>query len=66
MIVFVTITNRTTPLCSKTSKVNGVTIPKDMNVMIAFQELHYSTEYWDKPDVFRPERYILIISFIGI
>ena len=53
------ISNRTPRLCTETCTINGLTIPKDASVTIFIQELHYSTEYWDEPDVFRPERYII-------
>ena len=53
------VSNRTTRHCAETCTINGLTIPKDATVTIFIQELHYSTEYWDEPDVFRPERYII-------
>jgi cytochrome P450 len=48
---------RTARYCSETCNINGVIIPEDMIVIVPIKSLHYSSEYWDEPDVFRPERF---------
>ena len=53
-----TVINRTDRICKETCTINGITFPKGINVKIVVQQLHYSTEYWDEPDIFRPERYV--------
>ena len=42
----------------KRCTINGIIFPIKVRTIIAIQQLHYSTEYWDEPDVFRPERYV--------
>ncbi|XP_071427227.1 cytochrome P450 3A29-like isoform X1 [Pithys albifrons albifrons] len=44
-------------VCKKTVDINGVTIPKDMVVIIPAFVLHRDPAYWPEPDEFRPERF---------
>ncbi|KAM7394531.1 hypothetical protein PAMP_021328 [Pampus punctatissimus] len=41
----------------ETVKINGVTIPKDMTVMIPIYALHRDPELWTEPENFKPERF---------
>ncbi|XP_015675017.1 cytochrome P450 3A9-like [Protobothrops mucrosquamatus] len=50
-------TGRLQRVCKKTIKLNGITIPKGMFIMIPPTILHYDPEYWPEPDQFRPERF---------
>lgn len=43
-------------VCKKTVEINGVTIPKDMVVMIPAYVMHRDPAYWPEPEEFRPER----------
>ena len=42
--------------------VNGIMIPKGLRVLIPIIVLHHSKEFWENPEVFRPERYMSHIS----
>ena len=42
--------------CQKTCTINGVTFLKGSDLLIPIYVLHHSSEYWDEPDQFRPER----------
>ena len=42
--------------CQKTCTINGVTFLKGSDLLIPIYALHRSSEYWDEPDQFRPER----------
>ena len=53
---YIYIPYRTRRYCTETCIINGVTIPKNSYVYIAIHPLHYSPEFWDKPEEFRPER----------
>ncbi|XP_058013528.1 cytochrome P450 3A9-like [Ahaetulla prasina] len=44
-------------MCKNTIKVNGITIPKGMGIVISPAILHYDPEYWPEPEQFRPERF---------
>ncbi|KAL7979274.1 hypothetical protein Chor_015298, partial [Crotalus horridus] len=57
-------TGRLQRVCKKTIKLNGITIPKGMFIMIPPTILHYDPEYWPEPDQFRPERYPLIFLWV--
>nr|XP_020671366.1 cytochrome P450 3A1-like [Pogona vitticeps] len=41
----------------KDVEINGVTIPKDMVVMISPYVLHRDPDVWPEPEEFRPERF---------
>nr|QQL94722.1 cytochrome P450 3a40 [Lateolabrax maculatus] len=41
----------------ETVKINGITIPKDMLVMIPIYALHRDPELWPEPEEFRPDRF---------
>uniref|UniRef100_A0A3Q3EKN4 unspecific monooxygenase n=1 Tax=Labrus bergylta TaxID=56723 RepID=A0A3Q3EKN4_9LABR len=38
-------------------KINGITIPKDMLVMVPVYALHHDPELWPEPKEFRPDRF---------
>ena len=42
--------------CSKTTVINGVTIPKDTNIVVPITVLHHSPLYWKDPEKFDPDR----------
>ncbi|XP_027569035.2 cytochrome P450 3A29-like [Pipra filicauda] len=44
-------------VCKQTVEISGVTIPKDVVVMIPAFVLHRDPQYWPDPDEFRPERF---------
>ncbi|XP_040891806.1 cytochrome P450 3A30-like [Toxotes jaculatrix] len=41
----------------ETVKINGITIPKDMTVMIPIFALHRDPELWPEPEEFKPDRF---------
>ncbi|XP_044203376.1 cytochrome P450 3A27-like [Thunnus albacares] len=41
----------------ETVKINGITIPKDITVMIPVFALHRDPELWTEPEEFKPERF---------
>ena len=43
--------------CVKTTVINGVTIPKGMNVALPIVYLHHCPRYWKDPEVFDPGRW---------
>lgn len=40
--------------------VNGLTIPKGAFLYISFISLHNSALYWDRPQVFDPDRWLTV------
>ncbi|XP_036968051.1 cytochrome P450 3A30-like isoform X1 [Acanthopagrus latus] len=44
-------------IAKQTVKVNGVTIPKNMLVMIPVYALHHDPELWPEPEEFKPDRF---------
>uniref|UniRef100_A0A7N6AYB3 unspecific monooxygenase n=1 Tax=Anabas testudineus TaxID=64144 RepID=A0A7N6AYB3_ANATE len=44
-------------LAKETVQINGITIPKDMTVMIPVYALHRDPELWPEPEVFKPDRF---------
>ena len=49
---------RTFRHASRDITVNGIMIPKGLRVLIPIIVLHHSKEFWENPEVFRPERYV--------
>uniref|UniRef100_A0A3B4UV85 unspecific monooxygenase n=1 Tax=Seriola dumerili TaxID=41447 RepID=A0A3B4UV85_SERDU len=41
----------------ETVKINGVTIPKNITVMIPVYALHHDPELWPEPEEFKPDRF---------
>ncbi|TKS68493.1 Cytochrome P450 3A27 [Collichthys lucidus] len=41
----------------ETVQVNGITIPKDMIVLVPIYALHHDPEIWPEPEEFKPERF---------
>uniref|UniRef100_A0A672IWX2 unspecific monooxygenase n=1 Tax=Salarias fasciatus TaxID=181472 RepID=A0A672IWX2_SALFA len=44
-------------VAKETVKINGVTVPKGMLVMVPVYALHRDPELWPEPEEFRPERF---------
>uniref|UniRef100_A0A671U231 unspecific monooxygenase n=2 Tax=Sparus aurata TaxID=8175 RepID=A0A671U231_SPAAU len=44
-------------IAKETVKINGVTIPKNMLVMIPVYALHHDPELWPEPEEFKPDRF---------
>ena len=49
-------THRQARVCRETTEVCGITIPKDMNIIVPLHYLHRIESIWGDPDIFRPER----------
>uniref|UniRef100_A0AAQ5YBF7 Cytochrome P450, family 3, subfamily A, polypeptide 65 n=1 Tax=Amphiprion ocellaris TaxID=80972 RepID=A0AAQ5YBF7_AMPOC len=48
---------RTERVTKETVKINGITIPKDMAVLIPIYALHRDPELWPEPEEFNPDRF---------
>ncbi|XP_071361482.1 cytochrome P450 3A40-like [Trachinotus anak] len=44
-------------IAKETVKINGITIPKDMAVVIPVYALHRDPELWPEPEEFKPDRF---------
>ncbi|KAM9769236.1 cytochrome P450 3A56-like [Menidia menidia] len=44
-------------VAKETVKINGITIPKGMAIMVPVYALHYDPELWPQPEEFKPERF---------
>ncbi|KAK1885801.1 Cytochrome P450 3A27 [Dissostichus eleginoides] len=44
-------------IAKETVKISGITIPKDMLVMVPVYALHRDPELWPEPEEFRPDRF---------
>lgn len=47
---------RTDRTCVRDTEVNGLKIPKDMQIAIPIWVLHHSDKLWEDPEKFDPER----------
>ncbi len=43
-------------MAKETVKINGITIPKGMLVMVPVYALHRDPELWPEPEEFKPDR----------
>ncbi|KAF3852395.1 hypothetical protein F7725_005750 [Dissostichus mawsoni] len=50
-------TGRLERIAKETVKISGITIPKDMLVMVPVYALHRDPELWPEPEEFRPDRF---------
>lgn len=41
----------------ETVEISGITIPKNMAIMVPIFALHRDPEHWPEPEEFKPERY---------
>ena len=57
---------RTACYCKETCSIDNLTIPKGCHVVIPIHVIHTSPEYWDQPELFKPERYCLCVLTIII
>lgn len=44
-------------------KISGITIPKNMTVMVPVYALHHDPELWPEPEEFKPDRYSIQRNF---
>lgn len=44
-------------IAKQTVEINGITIPKDMLIMVPIYALHRDPEFWPEPEEFKPERW---------
>ena len=54
--------HRTGCYCMETCTIDNLTIPKGCHIVIPIHVIHTSSEYWDQPELFKPERYFLVCS----
>lgn len=43
-------------VAKKTVRINGITIPKNMTVVVPVYALHHDPQHWPQPEEFRPDR----------
>lgn len=51
--------NRFNRSTNKESLINGITIPKGLDVAVSVYAVHHNSNVWDEPEKFDPDRYIL-------